>query len=129
MLCKCVKSLNAIRPTSSFSSLQLERRRVGGSRAPLRLGKRRVSCLGLLAVPPFGRTERGAGHVSPASQRATSANSDAPSTARAVGQRKGSEARIDLRLAIVYTVRDGLIVRGREFASSEEALEAAGLSD
>ena len=66
--------------------------------------------------------------MSPASQRATRANSDAPSTARAVGQMKGSEARIDMRVAIVYTVRDGLIVRGREFASREEALEAAGLS-
>jgi ketosteroid isomerase-like protein len=30
---------------------------------------------------------------------------------------KGSEARIDMRVAIVQTVRDGLIVRGREFAS------------
>jgi hypothetical protein len=50
---------------------------------------------------------------------ATSANSDAPSTARAVGQMKGSEARIDMRVAIVYTVRDGLIVRGREFASRD----------
>lgn len=71
----------------------------------------------------------GAPGMSPASQRATSANSDAPSTARAVGQMKGSEARIDMRVAIVYTVRDGLIVRGQEFASREEALEAAGLSD
>jgi ketosteroid isomerase-like protein len=34
-----------------------------------------------------------------------------------------------MRVAIVYTARDGLIVRGREFASREEALEAAGLSD
>jgi len=42
---------------------------------------------------------------------------------------KGSEARIDMRVAIVYRMRDGLIVRGREFASREEALEAAGLSD
>ena len=42
---------------------------------------------------------------------------------------KGSEARIDMRLVIVYTVRDGPIVRGWEFASREEALEAAGLSD
>jgi hypothetical protein len=33
------------------------------------------------------------------------------------------------RLGIVYTVNDGLIVRGREYASRAEALEAAGLSE
>jgi hypothetical protein len=31
-----------------------------------------------------------------------------------------------MRVAIVYTVRDGLIVRGQEFASREEALKALG---
>jgi len=82
------------------------------------------------ACRPALRPQRaGRWACSPASQGATSANSDAPSTARAVGQMKGSEARIDMRVAIVYRMRDGLIVRGREFASREEALEAAGLSD
>jgi ketosteroid isomerase-like protein len=47
---------------------------------------------------------------------------------RAVGRMKGSEAEIDMRYAIVFTVRDGRIVRGREYATREEALEAAGLS-
>jgi hypothetical protein len=32
-------------------------------------------------------------------------------------------------IAVVFTVRDGKIVRGREYATREQALEAAGLSD
>jgi ketosteroid isomerase-like protein len=48
---------------------------------------------------------------------------------RVVGQMKGSDAKIDMRLGIVYTVKDGLIVRGREYASREEALAAAGLAE
>src|SRR4051794_24789864 len=48
---------------------------------------------------------------------------------RVVGQMKGSDATIDMRLGIVYTVREGLIVRGREYSSREEALAAAGLAD
>ena len=34
-----------------------------------------------------------------------------------------------MRVAIVYTVRNGLIVRGREYATREQALEAAELSE
>src|SRR3954454_9668975 len=47
---------------------------------------------------------------------------------RVVGQMKGSDSKIDMRIGIVYTVKDGLIVRGREYASREEALAAAGLA-
>lgn len=47
---------------------------------------------------------------------------------RVAGQMKGSDAKIDMRLGIVYTVKDGLIVRGREYASREEALAAVGLA-
>ena len=47
---------------------------------------------------------------------------------RVAGQMKGSDATIDMRLGIVYTVKGGLIVRGREYGSRDEALEAAGLS-
>jgi ketosteroid isomerase-like protein len=46
-----------------------------------------------------------------------------------VARMKGSEAEVDMRLGIVYTVRNGLIVRGREYATRDEALEAAGLSE
>jgi ketosteroid isomerase-like protein len=45
------------------------------------------------------------------------------------GRMKDSEAEVDMRLAILYTVRDGLIVRGREYATREQALEAAGLGN
>lgn len=151
MLCKCVKSLNAIRPTSSLSSLQLERRRVGGSRAPLRLGKRRVSCLGLLAVPPFGRTERGPGHVPPRGRNGVREFlQDLDETfaeirieiaeARDLGDRalflgrfhgRGKESGADTRSPIAYLVdfSNGRVTRVVSYLDHREALEAAGLSE
>ena len=35
----------------------------------------------------------------------------------------------ELRLAVVYTVRDGRITRGREYAERDEALKAVGLEE
>ncbi len=46
-----------------------------------------------------------------------------------IGKMADSEAEIDMRVGIVYTVRNGLIVRGREYATREQALEAAGLRE
>jgi ketosteroid isomerase-like protein len=46
-----------------------------------------------------------------------------------VARMKGSEAEVSMRHAIVYTVRNGLIVRGREYATKEQALEAAELRE
>jgi ketosteroid isomerase-like protein len=46
-----------------------------------------------------------------------------------IGKMEGSEAEIDMRLGIVCTVRNRLIVRGREYTTLEEALETAGLSE
>jgi ketosteroid isomerase-like protein len=43
------------------------------------------------------------------------------------GRAKLSGVETDLTYAVVYTIRDGKIARGREFATREEALEAAGL--
>jgi ketosteroid isomerase-like protein len=40
---------------------------------------------------------------------------------------KDSEAPIDMRLGVVWTLRDGKAVSGREYARRQEALEAAGL--
>jgi ketosteroid isomerase-like protein len=48
---------------------------------------------------------------------------------RAIGRMKDSDAEIDLRYAIVFTIRDGKIASGREYFTREEALEAAGLSE
>jgi ketosteroid isomerase-like protein len=45
-----------------------------------------------------------------------------------VARMKDSDAELDMRLGIVYTLRDGLIVRGREYGTWAEALRAAGLS-
>ena len=42
------------------------------------------------------------------------------------GGMKGSDTTLDLRYWVLYTVRDGLIVRGREYATEAEALAAAG---
>jgi ketosteroid isomerase-like protein len=47
---------------------------------------------------------------------------------RSVARMKGSEADVDIRYAVVVSIRDGKIAKGREFASREAALEAAGLS-
>jgi ketosteroid isomerase-like protein len=46
-----------------------------------------------------------------------------------IGRMKASDAEVDMRLGIVYTVRDGKIVRGREYATPAEALKAAGLEE
>ena len=46
---------------------------------------------------------------------------------RAIGRMKESEAEVDIRYAIVFSIRDGKIAAGREYLTREEALEAAGL--
>jgi ketosteroid isomerase-like protein len=43
-----------------------------------------------------------------------------------VGRMKGSDADVDMHLAIAYEVRDGRILRGREYATREQAMKAAG---
>jgi ketosteroid isomerase-like protein len=49
--------------------------------------------------------------------------------AHLTGRMKASDALVDMRLAIVYTVRNGKIVRGREYATRAEALKAVGLEE
>ncbi len=41
---------------------------------------------------------------------------------------KETDAPLDMRLAVVFTVREGKIVRGREYATRKEALQAVGLT-
>jgi uncharacterized protein len=48
---------------------------------------------------------------------------------RGIGKMKGSEAKINIRYAIVLSFREGKISSGREYLSREEALEALGLSE
>ena len=48
---------------------------------------------------------------------------------RSVGRMKDSDAEIDIRYAVVISVRDGKIARGREYSTRQEALEAVGLSE
>lgn len=45
------------------------------------------------------------------------------------GRAKLSGTETDLRSAVVNTVRDGEVVRGREYLSVEDALDAAGLRE
>jgi len=45
------------------------------------------------------------------------------------GRAKLSGVETDITFAIVYTVRDGKLGRGREYATRAEALEAAGLRE
>ena len=44
------------------------------------------------------------------------------------GRVRGSEGWVEGRYAVVYTVRGGRIVRGREYATAGQAREAAGLA-
>jgi uncharacterized protein len=48
---------------------------------------------------------------------------------RGFGRMKESEAEVDIRYAIVLSIRDGKIAAGREYFTRAEALEAAGLSE
>jgi len=43
------------------------------------------------------------------------------------GKGRGSNVSITGRYTVVYTIRDGLIVRGREYETQAQALEAARL--
>ena len=36
---------------------------------------------------------------------------------------------VELTYAVLYTIRDGKIARGREYWTKDQALEAAGLSE
>jgi ketosteroid isomerase-like protein len=46
---------------------------------------------------------------------------------RVTGRAKASGVTTELRYAVVYTVRDGKIARGREYIDRATALEAVGL--
>jgi len=48
---------------------------------------------------------------------------------RLKGRAKLSGTETDLRYAFVSTVRDGKVVRGREYLSVDDALEAVGLQE
>ena len=48
---------------------------------------------------------------------------------RVNGRAKLSGTETELRYAVVYTVRHGKIVRGREYLSLDQALEAVGLAE
>ena len=48
---------------------------------------------------------------------------------RVTGRTKASGVGTELRYAVVYTVRDGKITRGREYIDRTTALEAAGLRE
>jgi ketosteroid isomerase-like protein len=45
------------------------------------------------------------------------------------GRARLSGIKTELRYAVAYTVRDGRIVRGREYADRDEALKAVGLAE
>jgi ketosteroid isomerase-like protein len=46
---------------------------------------------------------------------------------RMTGRAKISGIETEIRFSVVYTLRDGKIIRGREYIDHNEALEAAGL--
>ena len=59
----------------------------------------------------------------------TEAGDEVVAQLRGVGRMKGSAAEIDVRYAVVISIRDGKIARGREYSTRQEGLEAAGLSE
>ena len=48
---------------------------------------------------------------------------------RISGRAKLSGVETDLTFAVLYTIRDGKVVRCREYWTKEQALEAAGLRE
>ena len=46
---------------------------------------------------------------------------------RMAGRAKGSGIETEIRFSVVYTLRDGKIVRGREYMDRDQAFEAVGL--
>lgn len=48
---------------------------------------------------------------------------------RFAGRAKLSGIETDQTAAILYTIRDGKVARGKEFATREEAVEAAGMGE
>jgi ketosteroid isomerase-like protein len=48
---------------------------------------------------------------------------------RVTGRARLSGVETELCYAVVYTLRDGRIVRGREYADRQQALEAVGLAE
>jgi ketosteroid isomerase-like protein len=59
----------------------------------------------------------------------TEAGDEVVALLRGIGRMKGSDAEIDIRYAVVISIRDGKIASGREYSTRQEALEAAGLSE
>jgi ketosteroid isomerase-like protein len=49
--------------------------------------------------------------------------------ARYSGRGRSSGAEVDLRVASVYQLRDGMVATVHDYTSREEALEAAGLEE
>lgn len=45
------------------------------------------------------------------------------------GRMKGSDSEVEMCIGVVYELRDGKVIRGREYATFEEALQAVGLSE
>ena len=45
------------------------------------------------------------------------------------GRLRGTDSWVELRLAFLYTIEDGQLVRGEVYATPEEALGAAGLAE
>jgi len=48
---------------------------------------------------------------------------------RMTGRAKVSGIETEIRFSVVYTLRDGKIVEGREYMEKEQALEAVGLQE
>jgi len=59
-------------------------------------------------------------------RRSSSRRGSGRGVQHASGIAKRNRVPVDMRYAVVYTIQDGKIIRGREYATRAEALEAAG---
>ena len=62
-------------------------------------------------------------------EEVTDAGDQVVAAIRVTARMKASDAAVAMRLSVVWTLRDGKIVRVREYATGEEALEAVGLRE
>ena len=69
------------------------------------------------------------GEISTEVERVLEADDKVLAFIRVSGQGAASGAGFEIRIAHLWTFRNGLIVRGQGYGDREQALEAAGLSD
>ena len=77
----------------------------------------------------YGQWEETFDAIRPEIEELIEAGDQVVAVLRGVGRMKGSDAEVDIRYAVVLSIRDGKIAGGREYATRQQALDAAGLEE